>query len=161
MMAFDVTCISENDLVGCGPEPCFYQENDPNHGITGIKWDDTEVEKGETKCYDFTLEGDWTGLIHETTIGTKAATEVAQISGICGPVCFGCSSFVQVLNGDELLVSTRLTHNRPPTVTTNITLSVALLKDPSNVIAEWTEGSPTCKPRRRSARRRDRCRRGS
>ena len=83
-LSLDAECADENNIVSCSPEPCYYQEEDPTTGITGIKFDDLEVEKGETECFSFALEGDWTGLIDDVTIGLKAATEVFY-GPICGP----------------------------------------------------------------------------
>ena len=145
LIALDVACIDKDNLVACGPAPCFYQENDPNTGITGIKWDDTKVGEGETVCYNFTLEGDWTDHIHETTAAIKAGTEVAELTGICGPVCFGCSALLEVMDEATTQIHVRFIHNRPPTITTPILLKIVELERGGGMktVAEWTEGPVT------------------
>ena len=98
-LELDLDCVTEDNLVSCGPEPCFFQIDDPQTGITGIKWDDLEVEKGETECFTFALEGDWTELIDDVTIGLKAATDVSY-GAICGPRCRNCVGVLEILDAD-------------------------------------------------------------
>ncbi len=119
---WDVTlaeeCITEGDLSGCGPEPCFFQVDDPTTGITGIKWDDVEVDPGETECFTFKLTGDWTNQIADVLIGLKAGPN-SHAGDICGPVCVSCQASVAV-DPAAGTYSFYVEHRRPPSVDTRI-----------------------------------------
>lgn len=139
VLSLDTACINPEDLVSCGPEPCFYQVNDPTTGVTGIKWDDTSLEIGETKCYEFTLVGDWTASIDDVEIALKAGQNIFT-GEICGPTCVSCEASIQVVNrGGRLGLAVRLQHNRPPTVTR--TISFGILDSKQNVVHRW-ESAP-------------------
>jgi hypothetical protein len=142
-MALELTCINPEDIVDCGPEPCFYQVNDPNFGLTGIKWDSTEVEPGETVCYDFTLVGNWTESLGDVTIGLKAGTNV-DFGQICGPTCVNCEAAVSValVNGRPMF-GVRLAHNRPPTEVR--TVEFALVNKKLDIAHKWVMGPITLK----------------
>src|SRR4029450_2550417 len=71
----------------------FYQVDDPHTGITGIKFDDLSVEKGETEGFFFSLAGHWTGSIEDVTVGLKAAQDI-EFGQICGPTCQNCEMFL-------------------------------------------------------------------
>lgn len=126
-LSLDIDCIRKEDLVGCGPEPCFYQENDPNTGITGIKFDDLEVDKGETECFFFSLAGDWTGSIDDVTVGLKAAGDVS-FGTVCGPTCQGCELSVAMdpnqVKDAVPVMHLYLVHNRPTDAKTGIRITV-------------------------------------
>jgi hypothetical protein len=149
-MNLDVACINREDLVGCGPEPRFYQEDDPHTGITGIKFDDLEVEKGETECFFFTLAGDWTKRIDDVTVGLKAADDVSY-GQICGPTCQNCELSVaiepkQVVDAVPVL-HVYLAHNKP--IDAHTPLKVSVRDSAGNIIHRWesktmtfTQGTP-------------------
>jgi hypothetical protein len=142
LLSLDLDCITADDLVSCGPEPCFYQVDDPNLGLTGIKFDDLEVEKGETECFNFVLKGNWTNLIGEVSIGLKAAT-TTSIANICGPLCSACSANLSVAanaSGNPSY-SLELHHMRPSTVTATITYQV--LNSAGRKVRSWNDGSVT------------------
>ncbi len=138
-LALDTTCIGQGDIVGCSPEPCFYQVDDPNTGVTGIKYDDLEVEKGETACFSFSLAGDWTMSIAESSLGLKAATDVF-LGNICGPVCKKCEARLAMLTPETApTVDLLLLHNRPPVVNTSI--EFRLINNANNaLIKKWFHG---------------------
>jgi len=145
-MSLDVACVSPEDLVGCGPEPCFYQVDDPHFGITGIKFDDLEVDKGETECYSFSLAGDWTGQIDNVTAGLKAAQEIS-FGQICGPSCQNCEMAVamepkQVTNAVPVL-HLFLAHNKPTEAKTPVRISVR--DSAGTVIHKWESKTMTFK----------------
>jgi len=122
-LELDADCADGDTIVSCGPEPCFYQVDDPTTGITGIKWDDLEVDKGETECFNLALEGDWTDLIDDVTIGLKAATEVSY-GAVCGPRCRDCVAVVEILTPDtDPTLNIVIQHNRPPTIIEGLTLT--------------------------------------
>lgn len=136
MLTLDVECIGESDITDCGPDPCYYQEDDPNLEITGIKWDDVEVNPGETKCYDFSLDGDWTSPLGEVTVGLKAGQGV-HYGDVCGPTCVGCEASLEVIGAGSGQPSYRLRieHNRPPTVATEVRYT--LYKESGRRIRRW------------------------
>jgi hypothetical protein len=142
-MALELTCINPEDVVDCGPEPCFYQVNDPHFGLTGIKWDSTEIEPGQTVCYDFTLIGNWTESVGDVTIGLKAGQNV-DFGEICGPVCVNCEAAVSVaLVAGKPMFGVRLAHNRPPTEVR--TVEFALVNKKLDVAHKWVMGPITLK----------------
>ncbi len=120
-LEFDTACIDANNLTGCGPEPCDYQVDDPTTGITGIKWDDLELDPGETECYTFKLEGDWTGQLGDTPVAFKAGQGV-HYGDICGPICFTCGASLAVTAepGARAEYSLRLEHRRPVSVESKV-----------------------------------------
>lgn len=142
VLALDLGCIDPEDLVDCGPEPCFFQENDPTTGVTGIKWDDTQVETGETECFDFTLVGDWTTSLGEVGFALKAGANVFE-EEICGPVCASaCETNIELLRqGNRIGVGVRILHNRPPTVVR--TIEFAILDMDQRVVHRWSVGPIT------------------
>jgi hypothetical protein len=142
LLSLNTDCIGESDIVSCGPDPCFYQADDPHFGLTGIKFDDLDTEVGETDCFHFTLAGNWTNLVGETTLGVKAATAVWS-GDICGPICEACHATLQVRirTGAQPQYLLSLQHNRAVTVTTEITYH---LLDAKGVrLRTWTEGPVT------------------
>ena len=141
-LSLSTDCIDESDLVSCGPEPCFYQVDDPHFGLTGIKFDDLDTGKGETDCFNFTLQGNWTNLVGETSMGLKAAT-VVSTGDVCGPICEACHASLQVRTraGAQPQYQLNLQHNRAVTVTTEITYQ--LLDAQGMRLRTWTEGPVT------------------
>jgi hypothetical protein len=135
VLSLDTACIDPEDLVDCGPEPCFYQVNDPTTGPTGIKWDDLSIETGETECFEFTLAGDWTASIGNVTIAIKAGQSV-ETGEICGPVCVNCEASINIVNRNgKLGLKVRLKHNRPPTVIR--TIRFAVMDSNENIVHRW------------------------
>jgi hypothetical protein len=136
LLSLDPQCVSSNDLTGCGPEPCDYQVDDPNLDLTGIKWDDLEVDPGETQCYDFSLAGDWTGQIGPVQIGLKAG-QGTHYADICGPICFFCTASLDITSGTSALpaYSLRVEHRRPPTVETAVAFK--LFNERGRKIKRW------------------------
>jgi len=135
-------CIEADDIVSCGPEPCYYQVDDPDLRLTGIKFDDVEVDKGETVCYFFSLQGDWSNLIGDVSMGTKAAT-TTSIGNVCGPICRTCSADLSVnaaISGNPWYTLS-LHHMRPRTVTNSITYQI--LNSAGKKVRSWTEGPVT------------------
>lgn len=141
-LSLDVACVTPETLVGCGPEPCYYQKDDPHTGITGIKFDDVEVEKGETECFFFSLAGDWTDSIDDVTVGLKAAGDIS-FGTICGPICEGCELTVamepQRVKDIVPVLHLYLVHNRPTDANTRIRITV--LNSAGKVYHRW-ESAP-------------------
>ncbi len=143
VLALELGCIDPEDLVDCGPDPCFYQVNDPTTGITGIKWDDTSVDPGETECFDFTLVGDWTDSIDNVQIGLKAGNNTL-FGDICGPVCNNCVTNIEIIqrNG-QIGMGVLLQHNRPQTVVRAI--QYGIMDSQGNIVHRWEVGPITFK----------------
>ena len=140
-LELDLRCVKPEELVTCGPIPCFYQKNDPTTGITGIKWDDTQVAPGETECFDFTLEGDWTAALGNVVAGMKAGQSVAT-GEICGPLCEPCEAAIRILSeGKTVLLDIEVTHNRPPTEIR--TIEYAIVDRSRTVLHSWDDGPIT------------------
>lgn len=143
LLELNTRCISSQDIGTCSPAPCFYQVNDPNLGLTGIKFDDTSVEIGETKCYSFELGGDWTNDLGDVALGLKASNEIA-ISNICGPICRVCGITLAVItdeSGAAPTYSATIEHNRPKTVSRILTYKI---RDANNVVVHsWKDGPIT------------------
>jgi len=124
MVSLDPACVSSDLLVGCGPAPCLYQKDDPNLGLTGVKFDDLEVEKGQTACFSFRLSGNWTLLVGDVNVGLKAAN-ATFFGDVTGPICPFCGLAVRVVgNAAGRWVSIELHHRRPTTATTFATFSI-------------------------------------
>jgi hypothetical protein len=143
-MNLDIECISPEDLVGCGPEPCFYQVDDPHTGITGIKFDDVEVEKGETECFFFTLAGDWTGSLEDVSVGLKAAQDI-EFGQICGPSCQNCEMFVSMepeqVTDTVPVLHLFLAHNQP--VDAHTPVRIVVRDSAGNVFHSWQSKAMT------------------
>jgi len=142
MVDLDPACIASGDIVDCSTGNCYYQANDPNHGLSGIKFDSVQVGAGETVCYSFSLDGDWSGQITDTLAGLKYGP--ATSSGlICGPSCVNCQlqMGVDASNLAAPVLDLFLQHNRPVTVATPIRF---FLYDQSGAqVSTWTEPSIT------------------
>ena len=140
MLSLNPACLSPDELLDCSIDDtgsCYYQVDDPNLDLTGVKFDDIEVEVGETECYDVVLPGDWTTRLGQVVFGLKAANETSQ-GIICGPEC--CESIVSVtaLPGEAPVVDVYLQHNLVSEVTTPIEYQ---LKDADgNLIMDYTDG---------------------
>lgn len=118
LIALDTLCISSSDLTDCSSANCYYQANDPNHNLSGIKFDSVQVNAGQTVCYSFSLAGDWTRQIGDTTASLKAGTSVDS-GPICGPTCRMCqlTMSVNTANVSTPELDLYLRHVRPATVT--------------------------------------------
>ena len=128
----------------CGPEPCFYQVNDPHTGITGIKFDDVEVEKGETECFFFTLAGDWTGSIDDVTVGLKAAQDI-EFGQICGPSCQNCEMVLAMepsqVTDTVPVLRLFLAHNKP--IDANTPIRIVVRDSAGNLFHSWQSQTMT------------------
>ena len=134
-------CAPDEYFVSCdsGGDGICLLDTDPHTGIDGIKFDDIEVEAGETQCFSFTLLGDWTGNVGEVSIGTKAAGDV-DLGLICGPICDGCFAALNVAApANEIpTVVAVLRHNIPPDISTNIWFRV--YDEAREIVHSWVEG---------------------
>ena len=141
-LALDPACIFPDDIASCSTDDCYYQVDDPNLGITGIKFDEVEIEAGETVCYSFSLDGDWENLIGSVEIGTKAGRNVS-LGEICGPICRACGAALSVsVAGDGTpRVNVRVRHNRPPTVLTPVYYTVS--RSSGERVHSWSDGPVT------------------
>lgn len=117
-------------------------DTDPHTGIEGVKFDDIEVEAGETQCFSLTLVGDWTGQVGEVALGLKAAGDV-ELGLICGPQCDGCvaSLGVTALANEIPTFETMLVHQIPPEVTTKIWYRI--YNEADEIVHHWTEDAVT------------------
>lgn len=136
-MSLATGCIAPDDLVSCSPEPCFYQEDDPHYGLDGVKFDDVEVERGETECFSFTLAGDWRGRLGDVELGMKAGQNV-DFGNICGPTC--CEKDIRVTSrpGEAPVMDVTLTHRLAKPVTTPIWYR--LLDADQRPVWKWRDG---------------------
>ena len=141
-LALDPACIFADDIAGCSTDDCYYQEDDPNLGITGIKFDEVQIELGETQCFSFSLDGDWTHTIGPVEIGLKAARDVSSGS-ICGPICLFCEANLAVTIGadGQPWVDAYVLHNRPPTVLTRVFYGI--LETGGERVHLWEDGPIT------------------
>lgn len=134
-----IACVNPGDISDCSTADCYPEKDDPNLGITGIKFDEEEVEAGETKCYDFSLEGDWTGAIGDALLAIKAGPEVHS-GVICGPICVACEvdlfAWWDETSGHAML-KVDLVHNKPIAVETSATYRV--VRSDGERIVTWSD----------------------
>jgi hypothetical protein len=118
----DPACIDPGTITDCGPSSCAY---DDTGGITGILFDGLDVGPGQTACFTFSLDGDWTGQIGEVQIRLKNDRGGNKVTDICGPICRVCVADLDVrVSGGATTVSLGLVHNKPPTVESGLKLTV-------------------------------------
>ncbi len=135
MVALDPLCIRSEDIRQCQSGTCFHQNNDPNLGLTGIKFEDIEVEQGDTQCFSFSLDGDWSNTLQDVSLGLKAGPST-DVGAICGPGCTGpCAASLQVDTQSEPTVLLDLIHRRVPTYTGGVTYK--LVDQNGNQVIRW------------------------
>jgi hypothetical protein len=141
-LALDPACVFADDLAGCSTDDCYYQVDDPNLGITGIKFDEVEVEAGDTACYSFSLDGDWSRSLGPVEIGLKAGKNVSSGS-ICGPICLFCEATVSVTTDADGAphLDVSVLHNRPPTVITPVFYGIVAVG--GERVHRWEDGPIT------------------
>lgn len=141
-LTLDTRCIEPGDLADCSTGNCYYQVKDPKLGITGIKFDEEDAEAGQTKCYSYSLVGDWTAALRDVEVGIKAGQNL-DYGSVCGPTCRACKAGIQVSVDPSGAPSAQvsITHNRPVPVTSEVFFR---LVDSQGVrLLSWKEGPVT------------------
>ena len=77
-------CISSDDVVDTNYDPWTFADPDPTTGITGIKFDDTQVEE-ESQVFTFTLQGAWPE--QTSTAALKSGKLAPCYVTVTGPGC--------------------------------------------------------------------------
>jgi hypothetical protein len=150
-MNLDIACISPEDLVGCGPEPCFYQVDDPHTASpasSSTTWKSTRVRRSATRSRS---PGTGPKRIDNVSAGLKAGLDIEfrpdlrpELRELRVAVAYGSEAgHRQACPSLHLF----LAHNKP--VDANTPVRIVVRDSAGNLFHKWesktmkfTEGAP-------------------